>query len=138
MKRWLVFVLGVLIGIVLTILFAIFFSSGVKMNDEGEEKEQIDGVTLFDEPGDIIDLKSFKVFQVIAKDAALVHGKENDKYDLYMGAVYVLINDEGKYYYDDEIVNVPKDKVVRQLGIYQYTTKSEREKTVPIIRIMDK
>ena len=45
---------------------------------------------------------------------------------------------ELEYYYDDEIVNVPSGKVVRQTGIYKYQTKSEDYKTVPIIEIVDK
>ena len=52
--------------------------------------------------------------------------------------VYMLVNDEGKYYYDDEKVNVPSGKVARQIGIYQYETNSGRPKTVPIVKFMDK
>lgn len=135
MKKWLVFILGVLTGIVLTILFAIILSSGVKTNENDREKNS--GVTWFDKPGDVLEVKSFKVFQVLGDNSALVHGKENN-YNYYGGAVYLLTNDEGKYYYDDEIVDVPKGKTVRQFGIYQYQTRSEFEKTVPIIRIVDK
>lgn len=94
-------------------------------------------MTWFDKPGDVLEVKSFKVFQVLGDNSALVHGKENNYY-YYGGAVYLLTNDEGKYYYDDEIVDVPKGKTVRQFGIYQYQTRSEFEKTVPIIRIVDK
>ena len=132
MKKWLVFILGVFTGIVLTILFAVIFSSGVKMNGKNNS-----GVTWFDKPGDVLEVKSFKVFQVLGDNSALVHGKENN-YNYYGGAVYLLTNDEGKYYYDDEIVDVPKGKIVRQFGIYQYQTRSEFGKTVPIIRIVDK
>ena len=132
MKKWLVFILGVFTGIVLTILFAVILSSGVKMNEKNNS-----GVTWFDKPGDVLEVKSFKVFQVLGDNSALVHGKENN-YNYYGGAVYLLTNDEGKYYYDDEIVDVPKGKIVRQFGIYQYQTRSEFGKTVPIIRIVDK
>ena len=52
--------------------------------------------------------------------------------------LYLLRNNDGKYYYDDEIVGVPSGKVVRQTGIYKYQTKSEDYKTVPIIEIVDK
>lgn len=50
----------------------------------------------------------------------------------------LIVNRERKYYYDDEIVKVPKGKVVRQVGIYQYPTQNDMMKTVPIIMIMDK
>ncbi len=50
----------------------------------------------------------------------------------------LLINDEGKYYYDDQIIEIPKGKCLRQIGVYKYMTKAEFEKTVPIAKIMDK
>lgn len=48
----------------------------------------------------------------------------------YTGTVYLLIN--------EEIIRMPDGKVVRQVGIYKYPTKSDFIKTVPIIEIMDK
>lgn len=101
------------------------------------DAEDENGVTMFKEPGDIIEDREFEVFQVIAKNAALVRGKsDGSKY--YLGNVYLLINNEEKYYYDDEIIKVLKDKVVRQMGIYHYPTKNDFIKTVQIICIMDK
>ncbi len=129
MKKWLIFGGGVLTGIVLTLLFAFFFSSN-SSNSGG-------GATWFEKPADMIEVKSFKVFQVLGEDAALVNGKSDDD-DLYLGAVYLLTNEDGKYYYDDEVINVPDGKVVRQIGIYKYQTKTDFEKTVPIIQIMSK
>lgn len=128
MKKWLIFVLGALTGIVLTFLVAFIFTLGKSNNND---------VTWFDEPGEVVNQRSFEVFQVLEDHAALVHGK-SDYGNLYLGAVYLLTNDDGKYYYDDEIVKVPSDMVVRQVGIYQYQTKSDFGKTVPIIEIMEK
>jgi hypothetical protein len=87
--------------------------------------------------GDVIEVKAFKVFQVLGEDAALVNGATHEEYDIYSGAVYLLTNEDGKYYYDDEVVKVPEGKVARQVGIYQYQTKSNFGKTVPIIQIMN-
>ena len=129
MKKWLIFVGGVATGVVLTFLFAVLFSSRTGSNN---------GATWFEKPGDVIEVKSFKVFQVLDKDAALVSGVTYEKYDIYSGAVYLLTNEDGKYYYDDEVVKVPDGKVARQVGIYQYQTKAELDKTVPIIQIFDK
>lgn len=126
MKKWLIFGGGVLTGVVLTFVFAFIFSASRSNN----------GVTWFENAGDVIDESSFEVFQVISEDAALVHGKS--ECGSYFGAVYLLTNGAGKYYYDDEIVKVPNGKVVRQVGIYQYQTKSDFGKTVPIIQIMNK
>lgn len=130
MKKWLIFGSGVLTGIALTFVIAFIFSAVRSGNN--------DGTTWFETPGDVIEVRSFKVFQVIAEDAALVQGATHEEYDIYSGAVYLLTNEEGKYYYDDEVVRVPNGKVARQIGIYQYQTKSDFGKTVPIIQIMNK
>lgn len=132
MKKWLIFCGGILTGIVLTFVFAFIFSASRSGDD--------DGITWFEKPGDVIDVEAFEVFQVLGEDAALVHGKsrEYSSMEVFSGAVYLLTNEDGKYYYDDEVVRVPDDKVARQVGIYQYQTKSDFGKTVPIIQIMSK
>lgn len=140
MKKWVIYVLGVVTGIVLTIIISFcIVSLRNPENSEGDESETIvkddDGFTLFKEAGDIIKVKSFKVIQVIGEDAALAIGES--KYG-YHGAVYLLTNDDDKYYYDEEIVNVPKGKVARQIGIYRYPNKDNMIKTVPIVLFMDK
>lgn len=139
MNKLIVFILGIAAGVILTLVVSSYVRNVTPDNnltEEETESEQMEGVTNFDEPGDIIEEKSFKVFQVVAKNAALVYGK--DKYgDFgYSSMIYLLVNDNGKYYYDDEIVKVPARKVVRQMGIYHYPTKNGSYKTVPIVEIL--
>ncbi len=142
MKKWLVFVLGVVTGFILAVLLAFLLNSKSKsgpdvIGESGTETEESsDGIKLFDEPGDIIEENSFEVFQVIAENAALVKGKGGGR-SIYRGPVYLIVNYDKKYYYDDEKIETPKGKVVRQIGIYQYPTKNDFVKTVPIIEIMD-
>jgi hypothetical protein len=145
MKKWVVYLLGVLTGILITVVFALLLSAMHNNNSNAEEigdvetkMEEDNGVKYFKEPGDILEGNSFRVFQVLAEDAALVRGKKRGNSDLFLGTVCLIVNDEGKYYYDDEIINVPKDKVARQVGIYHYSNREEMMKTVPIIMIMDK
>ena len=132
MKKWLIFGVGVLTGVVLTFLFAFIFSANRSNADNG--------ATWFEKPGDVIEVDAFEVFQVIGEDAALVHGKSRElsSMEIFSGAVYLLTNEDGKFYYDDEVVRVPEGKEVRQVGIYQYQTKSDFGKTVPIIQILNK
>lgn len=68
MKKWGLFLGGVATGVVLTFLFAyiVTLAGG---------KSSPDGVTNFDQPGQIMNEQSVEVFQVIADNAALVHGK---------------------------------------------------------------
>lgn len=141
MKKWLIFGGGVLTGVVLTFVFSFIFSN----NYSNKDRENDESVTWFDKPGDVVEVKSFKVFQVIDKNAALVNGQslmDIDNLELgiesYTGTVYLMINQDDKYYYDDEVIKVPENKVARQVGVLRYPTKSDFNKTVPIIQIMNK
>lgn len=146
MKKVLIYLAGIATGVVLTLLvaFVIYKTYGDTKTETVTgtttetviNNEEDNGITMFKEPGDIIRGKSFKVFQVLEQGAALVNGAS--EYDMYLGPVYLLVNKDGKYYYDDEIINVPKGKVVRQMGVFQYLARNEMTKTVPIIMIMDK
>ena len=93
-------------------------------------------------PGEIINEKSFQVFEVYTPHAALVRGKTDS--GGYYGIVYLLVRDKYYYFvnqnsefYDEQIVKVPKGKVVRMFGTYSYTTRDGRRKTVPRIMIVD-
>lgn len=89
----------------------------------------------FQKNGKRINEKSFKVFQVLSNGQALVYGK--DEFGYYNGVVYLLIDKADSDMYDDQIIKVPKGKIVKRHGTYQYTTRSGRDKTVPKIMIMD-
>ena len=132
-KNWIYFIGGVVVGIILTIVTLFFIGANIIQEQEEEDQK----TTMFEEPGDVIDVKSFKVFQVVEEGKALVHGESESSSGLYIGAVYMLTNDEGKLYYDDEVVKVPKGKEARQIGIFEYKANLG-QKTVPIVRIMDK
>lgn len=138
MKKWLIFLGGVITGIVLTFLFICIASESMPKTDTiSEEAKYNEDIKFFEKPGDLVKDKSFKVFQVLSDDAALVRAQSDARLDLYLGPVYLLTNDEGKYYYDEEKIKAPNGKVFRQVGIYRYPTKNDIIKTVPIIKLMD-
>ena len=83
--------------------------------------------------GDIIKENSLKVFQVLTDHTALVRNINS-----YIGTVYLITNKDNKYYYDTQEIDIPKNKVIRQIGIYHYPTQNDVIKTVPIIMIMEK
>ena len=128
MKNWGLFLGGVVTGVILTFLFAYFYAYG--------SNDGLSGVTNFDQPGQVINESSVKVMQAVGDNAALVRGQDNDSYDdWYLGSIYLLRNNEGKYYCDDEIIRRPAGKKFRQTGIYKYEAKSGDYKTVAIIEI---
>lgn len=96
---------------------------------------------MFDEPEDYIEANKFKVFQVIEPGAALVfteevYGEKPYMHSSFTGSVVLFVNDKGKHYYDDEIIEIPSEKRARQIGIYKYSTKMGY-KTVPVVKIME-
>lgn len=157
MKKWLVFIVGVATGIILVIVVLVInqydYSNSVK--EDGDEtivqsntiedrNDILTGMlsTANEKPGKIINEKSFKVFQVFTPLASLVRAESGG---YYYGTIYLLVRDMSSIYtepdfefYDDQIVKVPKGKVVRMFGTYKYTTVDGQYKTVPRIKIVDK
>lgn len=126
MKKIWVFILGIITGIVLTILFAVIASNS-STGTSGDS-----GLNLFEQPGDcLINKSSLKIFQTLEQNAALAMIKDD-----YSSGVYLVVNKENKSYYDDQVIKLPAGKCFKQIGIYQYTTKDERLKTVPVVQIM--
>lgn len=153
-KKWAWFGMGFFSGFIFCIILIAMLGHNASKNDNQisdeassevvEEKSKIveidvpdpEGVYLFDEPGDIVNDKSFKVLQVIGTNTALAKAKSESGF--YWGILYLLVNKENKFYYDDEIINTPKNNVVRQIGVYRYTSKNGDLKTVPIVMFFDK
>lgn len=123
MKKWGIFLGGVATGIILTIVIALIINN-VGINDNPI------GVIDFDKPGEVIDESYVEVLQVITNTSALVIGSG------WHEKCYLLRNHEGKYYYDNEKIQLPKETVFRQMGIYKYTSKAGDSRTVPIIEIV--
>lgn len=139
MKKGLIYIGGVVTGIVLTVLIGILYAKSGSHTEDSIADERIEGLTIFDEPGECISKKEFEIFQVLAPGVALAH-EESDRYGKsvsYHGVMVLLVNDEGRHYYDDQIIKIPAGKCARQIGVYKYTTKAEYEKTVPVVMIME-
>lgn len=134
MKKFLTFLLGVVVGALLT--FAVLFYIGNRAgggNDNG-----VPGLTLFENPGESISTKPFKVFQVDAYGNALATENSNAEFGWYNGMVVLFLAEEGVSYYDEQIIKVPSGQCVRQLGTYRYTTTANSVKTVPAVALRKK
>jgi len=120
------FFAGLIFGIILTIIF--FLPAEL----ESESSPTPSGLTMFTEKGDCISTrrKSLVVFQTIQPDRALAHyGKSPNE------LLVLLTNYEGTSYYDDQEIKIPSTKCARQIGTFQYTTKMDFLKTVPVVNI---
>ncbi|MBO4465219.1 MAG: hypothetical protein J5748_00880 [Bacteroidales bacterium] len=131
MKKGLVFFLGVLLGIALTI-GAAFVANKLGLGDEE--------LKMFDKPGKVMPIKSFTIIQTQPNGYALA-SYMNNEYDL-LGAVTNVVllipNNTNASLYDWLQVDVPKKKCVRQVGTYRYKTKDGTMRTVPAVKVFDK
>ena len=146
MKRFLIFIGGFLAGVLATIFVGYLLVIANKPIDDG-----LIGLTVFPEKGECIKTSSksksteIDIFQVVEPNMALgnvknytdkkMYGGDNYRdYDIENDVVVLLINYDGKTYYDDQKIDVT-NKCVRQIGTYQYSAKIGIEKTVPAVAI---
>lgn len=133
MKNFLIFLAGFVSGIICLFLISLAVASGSNDDPQG-----IPGLTMFEQPADVIPSDSFEVLQVVSGGNALANAGEKSyggSYTYY-GMVVLFIADENTHYYDDQMISVPRGKCVRQIGTYQYETKMGY-KTVPAVAIFD-
>lgn len=123
MKKWIIYVLGVITGIILTFTFAFCVNLS---NNSG-----IIGLEMFEEPGDYMEYSQFEVFQVVESGCALAHADES------FGSIVFIIPNESQQFYDDQKIVLKNNQCAQHVGTYKYSTKMEIEKTVPAIRIVD-
>lgn len=123
MKKWLIYVLGIITGIILTFAFAFCINLS---NYSG-----IIGLEMFEDPGDYMEYSQFEVFQVVTSGCALAHA------DGSFGTTVFIIPDEKQQFYDDQKIVLKDDQCAQRVGTYKYSTKRGIEKTVPAIRIID-
>lgn len=123
MKKWIIYVLGVITGIILTFAFAFCVNLS---NNSG-----IIGLEMFEEPGDYMEYSQFEVFQVVESGCALAHADES------FGSIVFIIPNESQQFYDDQKIVLKNNQCAQHMGTYKYSTKMEIEKTVPAIRIVD-
>lgn len=119
MKCFLSFIGGMVTMFVIILLLGIIGQSG-----------NYPGLTLFEKDGACITSNQLKIFQTLETDMALA------EFGVFPNeTLLLLINNEGKAYYDNMKINIPKGKCARQIGTYQYETKQGILKTVPAVEI---
>lgn len=123
MRKWLIFVFGIITGIILTFAFALCYS--------GFNKSGIVGLELFDTPDECMEYSEIEIFQVIESGCALANADDS------FNAIVFLIPNERQQFYDGQKIILKNDQCVQRVGTYKYTTKSGSDKTIPAVRIID-
>lgn len=146
MKQFLIFIGGFVAGVLATIFVGYLMVIANKPIDDG-----LIGLTVFPQKGECVKttskrkLTEIDIIQVVEPNMALgniknytdkkMYGGDNYRdYDIGTDVLVLLINYDGKTYYDDQKIDII-NKCVRQIGTYQYTAKSGIEKTVPAVVI---
>ena len=130
MKKGLVYFLGIVTGVVLT-LVAIF-----ALANKSTSSSSTEGVDYFAESQiQTMGVQSYKVFQVLPDGNALASCLSNAEYGWYMGPAVLLLSSDEQHFYDEQKVSAPKGKKFMQVGTYRYETKDEMVKTVPAVAL---
>lgn len=93
-------------------------------------------IILFEKPGDVMDARSYKVENSPKCGLALARGCLNNEYNFYNG-LQVLLFEEGKYFYDGEIVKASYGKEPRLIGVLKYE-EGTIPVTIPVVSFVDK
>ena len=128
MKNFLIFLAGMITGAVLLFGLNYFYK---------HSSSSYNGITMFEQEGDIISTNSFRVIQVV-DGGALAMEQMDDLFGLPSGLVVLFADEAGNSYYDSQSITIPKGKCARQVGIYKYINGESMEKTVPVVVIRKK
>lgn len=125
MKKGLVFLLGVIVGIIITIAGAFFFASS---HTDSENSVRNSPISWYEEPYETITFRNgVDVFQMLQDDYGLSRPKNyTDGMDIY------LIH--GEKIYDGK--HIAKNKFYIK-GVYTYTDTQDRVRNVPVIEPVD-
>ena len=117
------FFIGMLSGVVLTIVALVVIAFVRQKNNEDDAIQRLEKPVSYENKK----ITSFKVFQVIGEDAALAKEISDKELDMYLGNTVVLV---GKDFYSDQVITIKNPK---RTGTYSYTNNGGMPKTVPII-----
>lgn len=127
-KFILTYVAGIVTGVVL------IFAAGFVMAKSQAKSAANDDVVMFEKPRGVVPGKVFEVMQVLPDGSALATVDDYDSGN--MGTIVLFMGDDSTSFYDSQRINVPKGKVLKQVGTYSYMARNEMYKTVPVVEIM--
>ena len=124
MKKGLVFILGIITGVILTFVVSLIIAS----------KSSTSGITFFDAPDSPMPFRSVEIFQALNPGCGLCHPMgiaSNDD-------ILLLWTNENVAFYDGQKITVEVGKCFRPIGVYRYTTGGGMVRTVPVVTIMSR
>ncbi len=123
------FIGGFVAGVATTV-FVLFVILMSHEDESSASVNNIPGLTMLPEKGKCIIRNDVEIFQALKPNLALAKSGRSPN-----ETIVLLINHEGELYYDGQKIGIPPNKCARQIGVYRYTTTSERLRTVPAVVI---
>ena len=95
--------------------------------------------TIFDAPRECVSSNRFEVETILNSRYVIAKelDPEIDDYNIPTGLEVVFI-DENDEYYTEQVIKIPSGKCARQIGVYKSTHFMYDDKTLPIVKIMNK
>lgn len=116
---------GLVLGVVGTLVSIFVFEVGLPDNDD---------VVWFEHEGTCLTYEPLKTLRTLGPDRALV--AEAD--DILLEApIMLLIAHEASPLYDEQIIKIPSGRCARHVGNFNYKTKDDNFKTVPVVMIKE-
>ena len=128
MKRFLWFLLGLILGVAGTLGYLKF------ANDNGPISKEDYQMTFFEQPKEEMSSREYQVIQAWPNGTALAMDFTDPL------TVVLLWNKKHEQYYDGQTVKAGKNQVFRHIGICRYNPADENInlKTVPIVELTNK
>ena len=112
-----------------------------KSEEKSTKKQKSGPATMFDVPRECVTSNNFKV-EIILDERYVIAEELDPEMESYgfllPSGVTVVFIDEDNSYYTDQVVKVPHGKCARQIGVYKSDHYKYNDKTLPIVKIMDK
>lgn len=118
------FFLGVVTGVVLTFVVLIVIGLVNEKSDANFPAQYLEKPVSYENKKET----SFKVFQVLGNAALATEISADGVIRLFTGNTVVLL---GKDYYNSQVITV---KNPQRIGTYSYTSKDDKQMTVPVIQ----
>lgn len=125
-SRIIPFLLGLVLGSILTGAVVFLFE---------KEASSVEGIVWLEEDGPCLTRAHLKVFHVLHPERALV-GEENDAF--LDAPIMMLLAPEGvSHFYDEQVIKMPKGKCARHVGNFEYETKDDGFRVIPVVQITE-
>ncbi len=122
-KPWICFIAGVVMGVVVTVVTVFVFKVGIP---------EYDDILWFEHEGTCITRVDLKVLRALRQDRALV-GEAQDEF--LESPIMLLVADDIPNFYDEQIIKMPQGACAKHVGNFNYKTKDDGFKTVPVVSI---